>query len=558
VILHIYTFIDWPPDSGHRFTMDNKIKDVLESLRRNRLSVCSFLEAFFSSGSNSAKISHGMFYKDGGMARVLKAMLENSEYALKHRQTTVRNRQLYEDFGPYFNNIIIRMLRLEVVTVGKDPMMHLKPEDVSPKMCEEFSFKQYEKLYLAKAPIFFGLLRLLCCVDDAMKPLRGEDIGEPLDPEELNEEMEEFVNDDSPENDEPDAEIGRQDTVSSESDDEVVPEVPEESQRRCRKPRPKPLMSIIAMSIVMASRSQRNNGITGRMGIFMRAMKVPKQMHMFLAACGLCNAYDTSSIWLRENASSDRVALANSFQVKPMAMCWDNLVRFDRKAEETVLNQGSKIQQNTSVLVLPLHLPPPPDDTLDAEIEPYNNVVVGCAGGVGLPRELLFKQVDYSCLQPDPGEFLELDLLQSHIPQIAGELVADVLTMLCGDALLHYRVDDRRIKWDSTSFDQYLRLDKYRPDFHTCPMMAIDETTIDGTGHVVETLLEYIGTSASQLTDRNRVLLCYGDQLTYKNLKALKELRLREADPDRFSFAVEKPAFLHTSMAIVRIMGVRR
>ena len=105
------------------------------------------------------------------------------------------------------------------------------------------------------------------------------------------------------------------------------------------------------------------------------------------------------------------------------------------------------------MLVLPLYLPPPPDDALDAEIEAYNNVVVGCAGGVGLPQELLFKQVDYSCLQPDPGEFLELDLLQSHIPQIAGELVADVLTMLCGDALLHYRVDDRRIKWDSTSFD---------------------------------------------------------------------------------------------------------
>jgi hypothetical protein len=65
--------------------------------------------------------------------------------------------------------------------------------------------------------------------------------------------------------------------------------------------------------------------------------------------------------------------------------------------------------------------------------------------------------------------------------------------------------------------------------------MAIDETTIDGTGHVVDTLLEYIGTSATQLADHIRVLLCYGDQLTYKNLKALKDLRLREADSDRFS-----------------------
>jgi len=168
-----------------------------------------------------------MFYKDGGMARVLKAMLENSDYALKHRQTTVRNRQLYEDFGPYFNNIIIRILRLEVVAVGKNPMMHLKPEDVSPKMCEEFSFEQYEKLYLAKAPIFFCLLRLLCCVDDAMKPLRGGDIDKPLDPEELEEKMEEVVNDDSPENDEPYCESSMQDAVSSESEDEVEPEVAE-------------------------------------------------------------------------------------------------------------------------------------------------------------------------------------------------------------------------------------------------------------------------------------------------------------------------------------------
>ena len=228
--------MDCPSSSLHLFTMDNKIKDVLESLRLNRLSVCSFLEAFLISGSNSAKISCGMYYKDGGMARVLKAMLENSEYTLKHRQTTVRNCQLYEDFGPYFNNIIIHMLHLEVVTVAKDPIMHLKPEDVSPKMCKEFSFEQYEKLYLAKAPIYFGLLRLLCCVDDAMKPLRGGDMGEPLDPEELEEEIEEVVNDDSSENDDPYCKIGMQDAVASESDDEVELEVTEESQRSPRKP----------------------------------------------------------------------------------------------------------------------------------------------------------------------------------------------------------------------------------------------------------------------------------------------------------------------------------
>jgi hypothetical protein len=476
-------------------------------------------------------------------------MLENSEYALRNRQTTARNRQLYEDFGPYFNTIIIRILRLEVVAVGKDSRMHLKPQDVSPQLCEEFSLQDYEKLYLEKAPIFFNLLRLLCCVDDAMEPLRTQDIGEPLVPEELEEEMED---NDNVENDLSDTD--GLDAIASESgtENEVNPKILEAPTRCSRKARSKPMMSVMAMSIIIASRSQRNNGITGRMGIFMRAMKVPKRMHSFLAACGLCNAYDTSSIWLRENAASDRVVLANKFQAVPMAICWDNLVRFDRTVEETVLNQGSKIQQNTSALVFPLHLSPPPENASDTEFETYGNVNrASCTGqGVGLPRALLFHDVNYESLLVDPAEFLEVDMLKSHIPKIAGELVAEVLATLCGDALLEYQVDGSRVRWNC-SFAEYLQLDLYRPNFHTCPTMPVDETTIDGTGLVIDTLLEYSGTSAGQLTDGNRVILCYGDQLTNKNLTALKEMRIREAESDRFSFTVAKPGFLHTSMAMV-------
>jgi len=124
------------------------------------------------------------------MAHVFQALLDNSDYALSKRQTTARNKQLYDDFGPYFSTIITRMLRLEVIAVGKDPLMHMRPQDVSPQLCEEFNLQKYEKLYLEKAPIFFGLLRILCCVDTSMQPLRMQPIGEPLTPEELEEEME--------------------------------------------------------------------------------------------------------------------------------------------------------------------------------------------------------------------------------------------------------------------------------------------------------------------------------------------------------------------------------
>jgi len=288
------------------------------------------------------------------------------------------------------------------------------------------------------------------------------------------------------------------------------------------------------------------------MGIFMHAMKVPKRMHTFLAACGLCNAYDTSTYWLKENAFSDRVALANKFQSCPIAVCWDNLVRFDRKAEETVLNQGSKIQQNTSSLVLPLHLPPPPAGASETEKDTYANVMVACTmKGVGLPRNLLFQDINYSVLEVNPSDFLEVETLKAHIPKIAGELVVEVLSMICGEAMKEYQLDGKSIQWDTTSMSDYLQLDQYKPQFHTCPTMPLDETTIDGTGVVLETLLEYVGMSPGQLIDQNHVLFCYGDQLTLKNLTALKEMRVPKANMDQFTFAIGKLGFLYTSMAKV-------
>ena len=104
--------------------MDEKLIDVLECLRRHRLTVCTSLEAYFASDARFAKISQGIFFKDHGMARIFKAMLDNSDYALSKRQTAARNKQLYEDLGPYFSTVITRMHRLEIIAVGKDPQMH--------------------------------------------------------------------------------------------------------------------------------------------------------------------------------------------------------------------------------------------------------------------------------------------------------------------------------------------------------------------------------------------------------------------------------------------------
>jgi len=512
--------------------MDDRVKEVLDCMRHNRLSVCTFLEAFFAGESNSIKISCGMFYKDGRMSRVFQAMLENSQYALRYRQTAQRNQQLYTDFGPYFNTIIKRMLRPEAEAIGNDPLMHMTPADVSPLLCQNFRFQEYECLYLEKAPLLFVLIRLLCCIDDTMPPTHAQNIGESLVSDEKEEELNDYLEvTDEPEVEE-DALNHIHDAVASDSEAETA----EQIRRQRRKPRPKALMSVMAMSIIMSDQSQRNNGITGRMGIYMHAMKVTKQMHSFLVACGLCNAYDTSSVWLRENAVSDRVVLANKFRMVSMTLCWDNLVHFNKKAEETVLIQGSMVQQNTSVLVLPLHIPPPSQDAPKSEFVTYEKIVDGLkdVGGYGLPRQMLFKAINCDTLTVNPTDMLEVELLKRHIPQMAGDLVFDVLEMLCGSVLNDYKLSDgRKLVWKAAPITPtYVQLDAYQPDFHTCPTIPVDETTIDGTALVVEKLCDYIGTSPSSLAANDRVVLCYVDQLTYKNLKGLKEMCSREAEPE--------------------------
>jgi hypothetical protein len=89
--------------------MDEKLMDVLECFRRHCFTVVTFFEAYIACDAHFAKISRGIFIKDHGMARVFQAMLDNSDYALSKRQTTAHYKQLYEDFGLYFNTIITRI-----------------------------------------------------------------------------------------------------------------------------------------------------------------------------------------------------------------------------------------------------------------------------------------------------------------------------------------------------------------------------------------------------------------------------------------------------------------
>jgi len=84
--------------------------------------------------------------------------------------------------------------------------------------------------------------------------------------------------------------------------------------------------------------------------------------------------------------------------------------------------------------------------------------------------------------------------------------------------------------------DSYVVLKAKNSDFQPCPTLAIDGTTLDGTSLIYERILDYIGVSAN------------GDQLTYKNIEALKELRTHEALVDQVNFAGLKT---HTGIPLI-------
>jgi hypothetical protein len=62
--------------------------------------------------------------------------------------------------------------------------------------------------------------------------------------------------------------------------------------------------------------------------------------------------------------------------------------------------------------------------------------------------------------------------------------------------------------------DGYLEVTSKRSIYHTVPTMPIDETTLDGTAEICDSLLEFLDVSPE--TMRERVIFAYGDQLTYK------------------------------------------
>jgi len=197
-----------------------------------------------------------------------------------------------------------------------------------------------------------------------------------------------------------------------------------------------------------------------------------------------------------------------------------------------------------------LHIPPPKLNSPISDFIVHSNIIraipanhthfseYGHQDGVNgtLPADLMFLPVDYDSIAVHPRSFLEKDLILAHIPLIAADLLRNILNLLCGpEALNKFQLDGQSIKRpDVSEVAKYLVLDTFKSEFHTCPTMGLDETTLNRTAEVYEKILEYVNIQSTALN--GWVVLSYGDLLTCRNLSSLKEMRIRESQSDRPEF----------------------
>ena len=322
--------------------------------------------------------------------------------------------------------------------------------------------------------------------------------------------------------------------------------------RRRRLGRDRSLMVASALSVLLYSHSRWNNTMQAMLGVWANAVHIPKRAINTLNRYGVLVSYDTTRKGLRAVARWDREMLQAKIENnQPFGIFWDNLVRSDRKEEETITNRRL-LEQNTSAFVHFLHLPEPPDECPELRTA-YRNVLVALdkAKGIGLPRSLLYRPLDEDDIIPvNKHDFLFDGALGDHIRIIAHMRIGQVLQKIYGaDTLGVFKVDHQKLDLPNLP-KNYVRMVPHQSDLHCLPTMGLDETTIDGTAMVLEDMMEYCGVELGKLNDR--AILASGDQMSNARTRKLKELGIHDEIQERHEWAIQKPGPLHISMAYLQ------
>jgi hypothetical protein len=281
-----------PRRRTHTSSIDDRVLDILETIKANGMNLISFVEAYFQSSNRRIRVRVGMFFQMGGMRRVF--------HAIKHgasRRSTAADTaeaQAAEIFNDDMVRLVLRILRREMKSLSQDTRSRIDPLSITPVACADFNFQDIQQLYHDKAPTLWKVVRILSGVsglqpqedtredndlDDGCLGDENDEIPEDMEAEDMSDVSPEPIVPDGIHNGDEDhwvdidigeldidipstgsqPDLDRSNWVTEDDLQALMTERREGRKHRARKDRN--LMATTALSIMMYGRSRWNNSI---------------------------------------------------------------------------------------------------------------------------------------------------------------------------------------------------------------------------------------------------------------------------------------------------------
>ncbi|RPB29288.1 hypothetical protein L211DRAFT_844289 [Terfezia boudieri ATCC MYA-4762] len=541
------------PITAEEAVWEPRVFLICELLRSSNMDVSLFFTRLMSSKSKRLKEKQRSFIENKGFEKVFEAMLSVMSYNTKKKQnSTASILELKQKLGVGLWRVIQQILESEMKAYCKQPEAESRRpvQSITPELAIEFDFKKIEGKFKEFCPRLSNIIQGIC--------LLGESDGD-----ETMREGEEVVNNKRKRGKGP---------------------------QKKRNMRDRSLMTVTAMSIMAFSNSRLSNTLQTPLGYYFQACGVPKKVISFLNRVGLSVAYTTICESMKAMGAANREIITRKVKNgSPIGLMWDNNIMFENKASQSVKNVKTLTQYTCTALWF-LNVPKPviPDgeyprnenghagagrigdasipDTclgldnptdLDQKISEIRGVME--EGADRVKREAEWRTFDekmniYDGLmgfeEGKPGlearklvlELLSKDSYAEYVPARLVVHLSEILWKHVPAVMKELDKDltSKGLNYQRPSFEEIHKIYPVVMDVYALDTMEKDETSISGTGEVIEELLKQTGLDPHVLA--GRTILHAGDLGTMLKVSALKQLWIRDFKHNQLNFLAKLDA----------------
>lgn len=495
---------------SNNYKTTSRLNSVMEVMKKAGFrSIGEFLCVLFADNHKANVNKCGCFFLQGGFSKILCMWFKDP-----------RSHKLSVDYRREIVDLVGVWLEKELVTLEKTGIQKLPSRTFGHKVLESFSYQQLKEKYLASCPLLGGLLsRLFQRTDERNKK---------------------------------ETEAGKHQEDLSESepgDDDILREVGKSKNKRppgkplsriTKRYRPAPkhprkelrceMYLVSILSVLLYGRSWQNNYFQTVLGFYLNAEGVGKECIRTLSGLGLSSSYNHIRLCEVSNAKSCLELVAVKVRERPFMISWDNINRLIRVSRELVHSKNHMVNWTTMAVIL-----------LEGDLP------ASCA--------VLAEWVNERNRENLTGRHFMLSAeAVEYYPAMFKKSVSDLVLKYFRRQATGERVvvGEERLKWKGYLMRGYHPLALRKSDLHVLKTMPLNAGTLDDTIELFRRIGEQIGLKLEEL-DKRRVL-CSGDQLSTKLLRASRFLTNEEEMDNNLNWTLPVIGLFHLRMSILHMI----